>query len=67
MKGAFFYRAVEQQVGAEALDSAMRLFYQARVGSAAGMQDMLDTIYAETGFDPTDLADDWLRSLGTPE
>lgn len=66
MKGAFFYRAVEMQVGAAALDKAIATFYQANVGQAAGMQDMLDTIKAETGFDPSALAEAWLKSLGTP-
>src|SRR5262249_34390218 len=56
MKGAFFYRAVEEQAGRAALDRALRRFYQERKGTAAGMQDMLDTIKDETGFDPTDLA-----------
>jgi hypothetical protein len=66
MKGAFFYRAVEQQVGAAKLDAALAKFYQQHVGKAAHMQDMLDTIQAETGFDPTQLANGWLRSLGHP-
>jgi hypothetical protein len=66
MKGAFFYRAVEMQVGAAALDKAIATFYQENVGQAAGMQDMLDTIKAETGFDPSALAEAWLKSLGTP-
>ena len=66
MKGAFFYRAVEQQVGAAALDGALRAFSGAYVGRAATMQDMLDTIQAETGFDATTLAEGWLKSLGTP-
>jgi len=66
MKGAFFYRAVEQQVGAAALDRAIAKFYRDHVGGAASMQQMLDTIHTETGFDPTALANGWLRSLGHP-
>ncbi len=66
MKGAFFYRAVEQQVGRPALDAALAAFYSANAGRAAGMADMLAAIQGETGFDPTTLADGWLRSLGTP-
>jgi len=67
MKGAFFYRAVEEAVGREAIDRAIARFYQAHVGKAAGMQDMLDTILAETTFDASDLADAWLRSMGRPD
>ncbi|MEO7331978.1 MAG: M1 family aminopeptidase [Minicystis sp.] len=67
MKGAFFYRAVEQAVGRKALDRALRRFYQERKGQAASWTDMLETIHDETGFDPADLAEGWLRSLGTPQ
>jgi len=67
MKGAFFYRAVEQQVGRVALDAAIARFYQTHANQAARMQDMLDAIEAQTGFDPSELADGWLRSLGRPD
>ena len=67
MKGAFFYKAVEDEVGREALLGALGVFYQAHVGQAAGMQDVIDTIHAETGFDPTPLSTAWLRSMGIPE
>ncbi len=66
MKGAFFFRAVEQQVGAPALDGVLAKFYREHVGQAASMQQLLDAIRAETGFDPTALANGWLRSLGHP-
>lgn len=66
MKGAFFYKDVEAQVGAAALDAAIAKFYATYGGKAAGMQDMLDTIKAETGFDPGPLAQGWLKSLKTP-
>jgi hypothetical protein len=66
MKGAFFYRAVADEVGADVLDGVLAGFYAAHAGEAAGMQDMLDFIRSETGFDPASLAADWLRSLGRP-
>ena len=66
MKGAFFYRAVEKQVGRAKLDLALHVFYSAHVGKAARMQDMLDTIKAETGFDAAPLAHEWLQKLGVP-
>jgi aminopeptidase N len=67
MKGAYFYRALAEQIGADALDAVLATFFQERVGTAAGMQDLLDTVESETGFDPTELADAWLRSYGIPE
>lgn len=67
MKGAFFYRAVADEVGAETLDQALGTFYRAHVGQAATMQDMLDHLHATTGFDPEPLADAWLRGLGRPQ
>jgi aminopeptidase N len=67
MKGAFFYRAVEEKVGRAKLDQAIATFYGKYKGRAARMQDMLDTIAKTTGFDPTALAKGWLRSLGRPD
>lgn len=66
MKGAFFYRAVEAQVGRAALDRVIAGFYAEHRGEAAGMGDMLAAIEDETGFDASPLADSWLRSLGAP-
>jgi aminopeptidase N len=54
-------------VGTVAIDAALKAFYAAHAGGAAGVQDLLDTILAETGFDASALADAWLRSLGTPQ
>jgi hypothetical protein len=67
MKGAFFYRAVADEVGADVLDGVLASFFEAHAGQAAGMQDMLDLIRAQTGFDPSALADGWLRSLDRPD
>jgi hypothetical protein len=63
MRGAFFYRDVAEEIGAERLDEVLAGFYRARVGTAAGMQDMLDEIQQRTGFDPGPLAGRWLRAL----
>jgi len=65
-RGAFFYRAVAEQVGVEALDGVLAGFFQEHVGGAALMQDMIDYILAETGFDASALADAWLRSFDVP-
>lgn len=65
-RGAFFYRAIAGSVGAEALDAALAAFYQAHVGGTATMADMLATIEAETGFDPSACAQAWLRDAAVP-
>ena len=66
VKGAFFYRAVADAIGADELDRVLRVFFSGHVGEAVRMSDLLDTILLETGFDPTSLADAWLRNLGRP-
>ncbi|HYP75582.1 MAG TPA: M1 family aminopeptidase [Polyangiaceae bacterium] len=60
IKGAFFYRGVEQKVGRQQLDAALHTFYQRFAGKAAGMQDMLDTIAEVTGYDAQQCAAAWL-------
>jgi aminopeptidase N len=66
-KGAFFYRRVADQIGAQRLDAILSSFYLAHRGRPARMQDMIDHIRAESGFDPGALAQKYLRSLGNPE
>ncbi len=66
VKGAFFYRAVEQRVGRAQLDAALRTFYGRYAGQAAGMADMLGVITEVTGFDPTACAQAWLVSMTVP-
>jgi aminopeptidase N len=61
MEGAFFYKAVADAVGADVLDGVISRFYLAHQGRAAGMQDMLDAIETDTGFDPSALVRQWLR------
>jgi hypothetical protein len=66
IKGAYFYRAVADAIGADVLDAALADFYAAHAGQAAGMQDLLDAIEARSGWDPTPCADQWLRADGVP-
>jgi len=61
MKGAFFLRDVAERVGRARLDAALARFYAERVGTAAGFDDLLDTIRRETHFDPEPLVSRWLR------
>lgn len=67
IKGAYFYRAVANEIGVDTLDNVLHTFYVNRVGTAARMQDMLDHILTETGFDATELAEGWLKSYGCPD
>jgi len=67
LKGAFFLRAVEREVGREKLDGALRELYAKRAGEAASVEDLVETIRQETGFDPGSLVQLWLRGRGIPE
>jgi hypothetical protein len=66
MKGAFFYRALANKVGADALVASLARFYAANQGQPAGMQDVLDAVQAQTGYDPTTCAHDWLKATTLP-
>ncbi len=61
MEGAFFYKDVAAQVGADRLDGVLHDFYLAHAGEAAGMQQMVDAIRRDTGFDPSPLVEARLR------
>jgi Peptidase family M1 domain len=61
IEGAYFYKDVAAQIGADALDGVLHDFYAAHRGQPAGMQDMIDLIKTETGFDPSQLVTDRLR------
>jgi hypothetical protein len=61
MQGAFFYKDVAAAVGADVLDEVIGRFYVAHKNQPASMQDMLDAIERDTGFDPTPIAEARLR------
>ena len=61
MQGAFFYKDVAAQIGADKLDQIIGDFYKANRNKAAGMQQMIDAIKAASGFDPTPIAEARLR------
>ena len=67
IKGAYFYEAVADAVGAAEIDRVLGLFFAAHAGEAAGMQDLVDLIESETGFDTTAPVEGWLRGLGRPD
>jgi len=61
MQGAFFYKDVAAEVGADVLDGVISRFYMKHKNQAAGMQDMIDAIRTDTGFDATPIVDARLR------
>jgi hypothetical protein len=66
-KGAYFLRAVAELIGEAVLDTALSEFYQAHVGGAARMQELID--HLKTKGDPSAidaLATAWLRTLACP-
>lgn len=67
IRGAFFYKAVADRVGAERVDQALSQFYRDHAGRAAHMSDMLATLHAVTGYDPRPCAAMWLRNAHIPQ
>ena len=61
MEGAYFYKDVAAEIGADKLDQIIGDFYKAHRNKPAGMQDMIDAIKAASGFDPTPIAQARLR------
>jgi aminopeptidase N len=66
VRGAYFYKAVADHIGADVLDQVFRAFYQRWHGRAAGMSDMLTEIRNVSGWDATACADKWLREATVP-
>jgi hypothetical protein len=66
MKGAFFYKAVEAQVGREKLDAVLKKFYETYKNKSARTQDMIDMIQSETGADISIHVNGWLKGMGKP-
>lgn len=65
-RGALFWMDVEAQVGQIPLLQALAVFANAHLGSTGTLQDLLDTVAEETGFDPSPLAYTWLKSTDIP-
>jgi aminopeptidase N len=66
IRGAFFYRALADKLGAGVVDQVLAAFYAQHAGKAVRMTDMLATIQSETGYDATTCANSWLRSTTKP-
>ncbi len=67
MRGAFFYRALAQKLGADKVDQVLATFYAAHAGKPATMDEMMTTIQTVTGYDPTACAATWLAGTTTPQ
>jgi aminopeptidase N len=67
MKGAFFYRALEKRLSRPQVIKALAHVYEKFHGKTATMQDVLDQIQLETGYNPNECANRWLRSTTLPE
>lgn len=66
VKGAMFYRAVADQIGAEELDAVLHDFYLAHRGRAARFDDVLAAIRTASGLDAGPCAIAWLRGEAIP-
>jgi len=70
MKGAWFWREVSEILGEDVLNQAFANFYQANVGQAANLQDIIDAAKAEAS--PQQVAEieaaetAWLHTLACP-
>jgi aminopeptidase N len=65
-RGAFFYKALADRLGADQIDTVLATFFQKHAGGAARMSDMLQTIQDVTGYDPTACAQTWLLGPTVP-
>ncbi|MFO0750323.1 MAG: M1 family aminopeptidase [Myxococcota bacterium] len=66
MKGAFFWKAVADEVGPDVLDAVLARFYEQHVGTAVSMAELIAAVETDTGYDPAPLVEHWLRSKGNP-
>jgi len=66
VKGAFFLRSLEERIGREMLDDILALFYTRHVGQAARMEDLLNLVSTQSGYDPTECANAWLQNESVP-
>ena len=67
LKGAFFLRSYEAEVGRAALDAALASFFAQHAGGATTVAALLDHLQAATGVDPSPLAEAWLYGLSIPD
>ena len=61
IRGANFYRALENRIGRTMIDGVLRQFVTDHRGGAARLIDLLALVQRMSGYDPTDCAVAWLR------
>lgn len=66
IRGAFFFRALAERLGAEVVDGVLAAFYAEHATKAATMADLLAKLQAMTGYDPAACAATWLTSTTRP-
>ncbi len=66
IRGAMFYRALALKIGAPELDGVLREFYADHVLGSARFSQMLAKIESVTGYDATECANTWLRTIEVP-
>jgi aminopeptidase N len=66
IRGALFYRALANRLGAGVLDGVLAAFYAEHVLGSARLTDVLAKIEAMTGYDAMPCATTWLRTMAIP-
>jgi len=64
-KGAMVMRALEQQVGPESFDTALKSFAARGIGGLTA-DALVDDVLAASGYDATGFVEQWLRQEGYP-
>jgi aminopeptidase N len=67
MKGAFFFKHLENVLGKELLDGLLGEFYAENRGKAVTLQELLSRIKEASSYDPHDCAEAWLRMASLPQ
>lgn len=66
LKGALFWKSLEARIGKEAVDLALRSFFNQYRYRAAGFVNAVETVFAATGYDAAACAHAWLKLEALP-
>ncbi len=67
MKGAFFWRALAQKLGEEAVDAVLKTFFHQYRYRPASYREVAGTVAEVTGYDAAPCLRDWLQREMVPE